>query len=52
VFECLVLGKNGLKINDDFVSKNQRILLEKSNNISVGSFTGMIKFYDLRSSIN
>ena len=52
VFECLVLGKNGLKVNDDFVSKNQRILLEKSNNISVGSFTGMIKFFQTRSSLN
>jgi hypothetical protein len=45
MFECLVLGKSGLNINNEFVPKNQRIFLEKINNISVGSFTGLIKFF-------
>ena len=44
-FECLVLGKAGLIVNNEFVPKNQRILLEKVNIISIGSFEGKIKIF-------
>ena len=44
-FELMVLGKAGVNVNGEFIPKNTKLLLEKSNTICIGTFNGHIKIF-------